>query len=312
MSPRDGLQFIAAGVGARSALVPLDEKLALVRALIAARLPFIEVGAFVSPRVTPQMADSDALAAALATPDRARGAPVLAALVPNLQHYQRFRLTRLDGVSLFVSASEAYAQANTRASIEQLAAAAVEVAHAARRDGRTLRAHLSAAFQDIADGRQPSDLSRVVDLARRLVDVGCDCVALADTNGDSNPRRVREVVHAVADAVGIERVAVHLHDRNGAGLANALAALDAGVRVFDASVGGIGGSAVAGAFRGAKAGWAGNIATEELVDMVERMGLTTGVDFDALLDAGRIVDRITRAATGSPPPGRLLREHLRG
>lgn len=310
MSPRDGLQFIAAGVGAAAHHVPLEARLQLVRRLIAANLPFIEVGAFVSPKVTPQMADTDALCAALAADP---GPPhiVLAALVPNLNHYQRFRATRLHCVSLFVSASEAYALANTRASAEDLMRAAADVAAAARHDGRTLRAHLSAAFQDIADGRRPSDLPRVIDLAQRLVQMGCECVALADTNGDSNPRRVREVVRAVADAVGLPRVAVHLHDRNGAGLANALAAFDAGVRIFDASVGGIGGSAVAGALKGENAGWAGNVATEELVDMFERMGVSTGVDPHALLDAGRIVDQITRTATGSPPPSRLLQAQLR-
>ncbi len=305
MSPRDGLQFLGGGRVDTPRIVPLEHKRALVQALRAAHLPYIEVGAFVSPKVTPQMADSDALAADL----RPAAGELLAGLVPNLKHYARLQAGPLNCVALFVSASEQYAQANTRASIEDLMRWAREVAEAARADGRALRAHVSAAFQELAADAN-FDVKTVVQLSARLLQMGCTCVALADTNGETNPRRVREVLEHVRREVGLERVAVHLHDQNGAGLANALAALDAGVRTFDASLGGIGGSATAAALKPGGKPAAGNIATEELVDMLERMGLRTGVDRAALLRAGAQLYQITQLTGDFAPPSRLLREQL--
>ncbi|MFO0839776.1 MAG: hydroxymethylglutaryl-CoA lyase [Phycisphaerae bacterium] len=305
MSPRDGLQFLGGEKTASPRLIPLEFKLRLIEALRAARLPYIEVGAFVSPKVTPQMADSDVLGPRLtARPDER-----LAALVPNARHYARFRASGLNTVALFVSASEAYAQANTRSSVEDLMTWAGEVAALARAEGKSLRAHVSAAFQELTAGAT-FDPKRVVDLTRRLIELGCACVALADTNGETNPRRIRELLAIVEREVGLEHVGVHLHDRNGAGLANALAALDAGVRTFDASLGGIGGSATAAGLKSGAARAAGNIATEELADMLERMGVQTGVDLDALARAGELLFEITRQTGDFAPPSRLLRERL--
>lgn len=332
MSPRDGLQFLGSAAAAPR-LLPLDLKVELVETLRTAGLPYIEVGAFVSPKVTPQMADTDALCARL-TP-RTAASPShstrLAALVPNVRHYARFAATSLDTVALFVSASQAYAQANAHASVDQLLEWALQVADAARADGRRLRAHVSAVFQDIASGERASNLSVVLRLIERLFHCGCDCVSLADTNGDSHPGRVADVLDSVRNAFGLDRIAVHLHDRNGAGIANALAAYQVGVRIFDASVGGIGGSIKAAGLKDTVAApsshsptssctghqprhrtpiIAGNIATEELVDMLHRMGAETGVNLDRLISAGEIIYRATRLTDDFSPPGKLLRERL--
>ncbi len=305
MSPRDGLQFLGGPSKESPALVPLARKLALIEALRAAGLRFIEAAAFVSPRVTPQMADSDALCRQAAlTP---REGEMLAALVPNAKHYERFRATSLNVVSLFVSASEEYSRRNMGAPIADAMQWAADVAQAARDDGRRLRAHVSAAFQDIAAGERDSDLATVVDISRRLAEMGCEQVALADTNGEANPRRVVEVCQAAAGAIGMQRVAVHLHDRNGWAAANAYAALEAGVRTFDACVGGLGGSATASSLiRGGRRAVAGNIATEMLVAMFERVGFRTGVDLGGLMRAGEILCDITRATGDPPPPSRML------
>lgn len=305
MAPRDGLQYLGKAADGAPRLVSLPRKLALIEALNRCGLPFIEVGAFVSPKITPQMADTDALAARLKPVPGVR----LAALVPNLRHYERLRSTTLDTVALFVSASEAYSQKNMGVSLAEALGWASAVAEAARAEGRSLRAHVSGAFQDVYSGAS-SDIDEVARTVCRLIEMGCDHVALADTNGDTHPRRVREVIEGIAVHVPLSKLAVHLHDRHGAGLANAVAALDAGVRIFDASAGGLGGSATAsGAGEGARQ-MAGNLATEELVSLFERMGFATGVDLQALIAAGRIAYEITRETGDFAPPSRLLREQL--
>lgn len=301
MSPRDGVQSLG---GSKTAprIVPTERKLALISALRAAGLQFIEATAFVSGKVMPQMADAEQIGAQL-QPDTGCQ---LAALVPNLKHYERFRLSRCDTVSLFVSASEEYSQKNMGVALETALGWAAEVAAAARTNGRRLRAHVSGAFQDVFTGAA-ADASAVARVASRLIEMGCECVALADTNGETNPRRMREILRDLRREVDVRKLGVHLHDRSGAALANALAALDEGVRVFDASVGGIGGSskAVAGGRP-----TAGNIATEELVEMLEGMGVATGVDRAKLIDAGRIIWEITQETQDAAPPSRLLREQL--
>lgn len=305
MAPRDGLQFLGANTGVAPQLITIDQKTALVAALCKAGLRFIEVGAFVSPKVTPQMADTDELVRQLAPSNGVR----FAALVPNRKHYERFRASSLDTVALFVSASEAYSQKNMGVSLAQAMDWAAEAADAARADGKTLRAHVSGAFQDVYSSTE-SDVGEVAGVVRRLIEMGCDHVALADTNGDTHPRRVRDVIRTVATEAPITAIGVHLHDRNGAGLANAVAALESGVRIFDASVGGLGGSATASKSGDGVRQMAGNLATEELVALFERMGFSTGIDAAALVDAGRIAYEITRFTGDFAPPSRLLREQL--
>ena len=149
------------------------------------------------------------------------------------------------------------------------------------------------------------DLDIVIDMTQRLVEMGCDHVALADTKGTTNPTRVRDVMREVSAAVDMSRLAIHLHDSYGMGIANALTAYECGVRIFDGSVGGLGGTPFKEHTK--SPGGGGNLATEELVCMFERMGISTGVDLDALLKAGRIVTDILKT-TGDPPSmSKLLR-----
>lgn len=292
MAARDGLQFLP--LGPRGERLPLEPRLEFIRALQACNFPYIEIGAFVSERVTPQMADTPAVCKQI----QARPGQTLAALVPNLRHYERFRQSGLQTAALFVSASEAYAQRNWGADAETVLNWALEVAQAARADGVALRAHVSAAFQDIDDPRRESDTAAVVRLAQRLIAAGCNRVALADTAGDTHPHRVRAVIQAVSALVPMDRIGVHLHDRRGIGLANAYAAYEAGVRTLDGSVGGLGGSTKA--ILDPTGEMAGNVSTEALVEMFERMGETTGIDRPALAEASRLAQELRAWRLRSP------------
>jgi len=291
MAPRDGLQALN-----RSAALALGVRLELVETLQRAGLPYIEVGSFVSPRVHLSMADTAELMGRVEP-----GAGQLAALVPNRKYYERFReAPNLDTVALFVSASEEYSLANTRMTIEEALDSASEVAAAARSDGYRLRAHLSGAFRDLIEANRPSSEEAVVAICGRLLEMGCEEVALADTDGRAAPDDIERVSCAALATLGAERIGVHLHDRYGFGLTNAYVAYGAGVRTFDAAVGGIGGSKAVGA------GAVGNIATEELVSLFQAMGVETGIDLNVLLEAAGIVGRMAAELGEPPPPSKLL------
>ena len=314
MAPRDGLQYLG-GPDAVTAgrIIPLEPRLRLCQALVAAGVRHIEVGAFVSPKGTPQMALSDDLGRQL-DPDTVPGLE-LAALVPNAAGYERFRATRLNVVAIFPTGSEAHARKNFGGrTVDQVLELAGEVAGRARADGYALRGHLSAAFQDMAVATVRSDLVTVVRVCRRMLeDFGCAYLTLADTNGTTNPARIGEVLDVVGTELGgLERIGVHLHDRFGTGIANAYAAWLHGVRIFDASLGGVGGSVAASQTAGRDGRqMVGNIATESLVTMFEGMGVHTGIDVDALVTgAGAILNEICLQAGERSPPSGMLRERL--
>ena len=308
MSPRDGLQYLGAATGR---VVSLEHRIQLIEALIAAGLRHIEVGAFVSPKGTPQMALSDDVAKRLET----RQGLELAALVPNEAGYARFRETQLNVVAVFPTASEAHARKNFGGrSVDDVLAMAAGVANLARADGYRLRGHVSAAFQDMSVATEKSDLATVVRVCRTVLhDLGCEYLTLADTNGTTNPARIGEVLEAVGDSLGgLARIGVHLHDRNGAGIANAYAAWLRGVKIFDSSLGGVGGSVAASMVGGGDGThMVGNIATESLVAMFEGMGVSTGIDVDTLMSkAGPVLNEICLAAGDFSPPSGMLRERL--
>ena len=310
MSPRDGLQYLG---GTTGKVVPLEPRVRLVNALIAAGLRHIEVGAFVSPKGTPQMALSDDLGRQL-DPQQAPGLE-LVALVPNEAGYRRFVDTRLNVVAIFPTASEIHARKNFGGrSVDEVLAMAGDVAQRAHADGYALRGHVSAAFQDMAVAAGKSDLTTVVRVCRTMLnDFGCPYLTLADTNGTTNPTRVGEVLEEVGDALGgLSRIGVHLHDRNGMGIANAYSAWLRGVRIFDASLGGVGGSVAASVASGGDGTqMVGNIATESLVAMFEGMGVNTGVDLDSLVsNAGPMLNEICLEAGDFSPPSPMLRERL--
>lgn len=311
MAPRDGLQYVGGkDAAAAGRVIPLDARVRLIDAMLAAGVRHIEVGAFVSPTGTPQMAMTDDLGKVLSA--RATGGLELAALVPNVAGYERFKASGLNVVAIFPTASEAHASRNFGGrTVDQVLAMAREVSQLALNDGFALRGHVSAAFQDMASAAAGSDVRAVARVCRVVLeDCGCEYLTMADTNGTTNPARVGEVLDAVGSVVGgLERIGVHLHDRYGTGIANAYAAWTKGVRIFDSSLGGVGGSVAASAIGGG--GMVGNIATESLVAMFEGMGISTGVDVDALMrDAGAVLKDICDAAGEFSPPSGMLRDRL--
>jgi hydroxymethylglutaryl-CoA lyase len=311
MAPRDGLQYLGGKDAVESGrIIPLESRVRLIEAMIAAGVRHIEVGAFVSPKGTPQMAMTDDLGKAL-NPGAVAGLE-LAALVPNEAGYERFKASGLNVVAVFPTASEAHATRNFGGrTVDQVLAMAGEVSRLALRDGYALRGHVSAAFQDMAMASARSDVETVARVCHVVLeDFGCEYLTLADTNGTTNPARVGDVLEAVGSKLGgLDRIGVHLHDRYGTGIANAYAAWRKGVRIFDSSLGGVGGSVAASALGGG--GMVGNIATESLVAMFEGMGVSTGIDVDALMgNAGVVLNEICEAAGEFSPPSGMLRERL--
>ena len=265
MGPRDGLQNEPDNV-------PTPAKLELVQRLAMAGLPRIEVTSFVSTKWIPQLADSDELAGLLPVFPGA----IYSALVPNEAGYERFQAAgTLQVAAFFVSASETHNRKNVNRSVAEHLERFRPVAERARADGVPLRAHVSTVCgcpyeRDVAVGA-------VVGLVRQLVALGVREISLGDTIGVGHPTQVRALVAALADAAPLERLALHLHDTYGRALANVQAGYEAGIRTFDASLGGLGGCPSA-------PGAAGNVATEDVVDLFERAGVATGVNLDALVD----------------------------
>ncbi len=279
VGPRDGLQ-------AEHATLATDDKLRFLALLADAGLREIEATSFVSPRAIPQLADADQLMARL---DRRPGVryPVL---VPNARGLERALAADVDAVCLFTAASESYVRHNIGMGIDESLLAFEPVAAAARERGWWLRAYVSTAFGCPYQGEV--DAREVVEVSRRLLELGADELAISDTVGAAGPADVRRVLDALSAAgITTDRVAFHFHDTRGTALANVMAALERGVTTFDASTGGTGGSPFA-------PGAAGNLATEDLVYLLDRQGLRHGLELEAVLRAARFVS----AALGRSEP----------
>jgi len=267
VGPRDGLQSV-------KATMPTADKLRWISALHAAGLREIEVGSFVPARLLPQLADTaDVVAHALTLP----GLTVLA-LVPNLRGAQAALAAGVHKITVPVSASPAHSMANVRKS-PQAMVEEVRLIDALRRRVAPqvgLEAAISTAFGCTLQGAVPED--EVIRLAVQCAGAGADDVGLSDTTGHANPAQVRRLFTRLRAEIGDQAGAAHMHNTRGLGLANCLAALDAGVRTFDASLGGLGGCPYA-------PGASGNVVTEDLVFMFEAMGISTGVDIAQLIHA---------------------------
>ena len=274
VGPRDGLQSI-------DTILPLAAKQAWIRALAASGLREIEVGSFVPAQVLPQLADTaDVVAHGLTIPDL-----TVAVLVPNLRGAEAAVRSGAHKLTIPFSASETHSQKNVRRTHAQMfdeVRGIVALLRALPDDKRPrLEGGLSTAFGCTYEGEVPAD--KVVRLAEQLCEAGCDEVGLADSVGFANPAQVRDLVVRVRAVTGKERFAgLHLHNTRGLGLANVVAGLEVGVETFDSSMGGIGGCPFA-------PGATGNIVTEDLVFMLEAMGLNTGVDIDKLLAAREVL-----------------------
>ena len=266
VSPRDGLQN-------QPIQVATGAKLQLAQLLAAAGLRSIEATSFVSPKAVPQMADAAELVPLLHATLPAMRTSVL---VPNLKGLERAHAAGAREIAVVLSATETMNRKNINMGLGQAAEVSEQTLAEARRLGLRTRAYVAVAFDCPFEGETPLD--EVLRLAQRMHEAGAGEVVIADTIGSASPGQVKARLAALGKVVPLTRLAVHLHDTRGMGVANAWAALEAGVRRFDASVGGIGGCPFA-------PGAAGNVATEDLVLMAERSGFSTGISLDGLLDA---------------------------
>jgi hydroxymethylglutaryl-CoA lyase len=271
VGPRDGLQNEARPV-------PTADKVAFIKALVAAGLRHVEVTSFVHPRAVPQLADAGEVFARL---PRAPGVE-LSALVPNLHGLRRAIGAGVRRIAVFTAASETFARRNINMTIDRSLEVFTEVAREARAHGITVRGYVSTAFVCPYEGEVPTE--HVVAIAQRLVDIGADTIAIGDTIGAAAPGDVERMLEAILPSIGADRIALHVHDTYGRALANVYAALRMGISSFDAAAGGLGGCPYA-------PGAAGNLATEDLVSMLDRMGVETGVDLKRLFAASSIAAR---------------------
>ena len=268
VGPRDGIQSEPTEIATR-------DKIELIDALSRTGLRFIEAVSFVSPNAVPQMADAKAVWAGIKrVPD-----VFYSALVPNQKGAEIAVAEGLDGLQVFTSVTDGYNIRNVGKTVEESFDDVAAVVAVGRDAGIPVEGTLSCAFGDPYDG--DVDPTRVAELSERMQGLGVSAISYGDTTGMATPARVAAVVDIVRDRVAGIDINMHFHDTRGTGLANVIAALDAGVDYLDASIGGMGGSPFA-------TGATGNIATEDLVHMLEDMGISTGIDLALLLDAGRL------------------------
>lgn len=276
VGPRDGLQSI-------SQIMSTESKKRWIEALALAGIPEIEVGSFVPARIFPQLADTMEIAKFAKTIEDLK----VAALVPNLKGAENAILAGVDKLTIPLSVSETHSMRNVNRTHDQMLDEVKRIVELIRDlpiDERPLvEGALSTAFGCTIEGSISED--RVVELAEALMEAGCSEVGLSDTTGYANPVQVKRLIGKVWDAIGQKHLTgIHLHNTRGQGLANVLAAVEVGLTTVDSSMGGIGGCPAA-------PGASGNIVTEDLVFLLEAMGLKTGIDFDKLLDARDVVAR---------------------
>ena len=279
VGPRDGLQN-------EKTLIPTAAKIELIDRLSATGLRTVEATSFVSPKWVPQLAD----AAEVYTGITRRPGVAYPVLVPNLQGYERARAVGADEVAVFTAASEAFNRNNINASIDESIERFRPVLERAAADGVRVRGYVSTVLGCPFQGEVP--LADVVRVARTLHTLGCYEVSLGDTIGIGTPGKARAMLKAVAAEVPMPALAIHFHDTRGQALANILACLEEGVAVVDAAVSGTGGCPYA-------PGASGNIASEDVVYMLEGMGIRTGVDLPALVATGRWLAALLGRSSGS-------------
>jgi len=283
VGPRDGLQNEPADV-------PTSAKVAFVDALSEAGHSLIEVGAFVRADRVPRMADAEAVFAAIMRRPGTR----YAALVPNSRGLERAVAAEVDEVGIFAAASDTFSLRNINQGIEASLVTYAEVCGEALGYGLPVRAYLSTAFGCPFEGDVPA--ARVVDLAERLLELGAYEVAISDTIGIAHPGQVAALLDELLRRLPPERLALHLHDTRGTALVNVYVGLQAGITTFDASSGGLGGCPYA-------PGATGNLATEDLVFMLDGLGIATGVDLERAMTAAALIE----PELGHPLPSRVYR-----
>ena len=286
VGPRDGLQNEAQPVAAA-------HKIELVHRLQAAGLKQIEVTSFVSPKWVPQMGDNTEVMAGIQRQPGVR----YSVLTPNMKGFEGALAAKADEVVIFAAASEAFSQRNINCSIAESIERFRPVAQAARDHGLRVRAAVSCALGCPYEGKIPID--KVVDVARRLLDIGSDHIGIADTIGVGTAGRVSAVMETTLKHVPLAELSGHFHDTYGQALTNIHACLQLGIHTFDASIAGLGGCPYA-------KGATGNVATEDVVYLLHGLGIHTGLDLDALLDAGVYISNVL----GRPPASRVAKALL--
>ena len=286
VGPRDGPQnekeFVATNV-----------KVELVNRLANAGLQNVESASFVSPKWVPQMADGAAVMAGI----ERRPGTIYSALTPNLRGFEAALEAKVDEIVIFGAASEAFSQKNINCSIAESIARFEPVAKAAKEAGLRVRGSISCALGCPYQGDVPVDA--VVDVVQRMKALGCDEIDIADTIGVGTAGRTREVMAAVSKVFPRERLSGHFHDTYGQAVANVYASLQEGIEIFHASVAGLGGCPYA-------KGATGNVATEDVIFLLNGLGIQTGVDLDQLVEIGDFVSR----AIGKPSASRAGRALL--
>jgi isopropylmalate/homocitrate/citramalate synthase len=288
VGPRDGLQN-------EKVTVPAEAKVEYITALADAGLKVIEAGAFVSPKWVPQMADTAEVFREIPK-DPGVEYPVL---VPNMKGLERAIEAGVKSIAIFTAASDTFNKRNINMSIDESFANYAPVAAKARSEGMRVRGYVSTAFGCPYEGDVPPE--KVLEVVARLLDLGCYEVSVGDTIGVGTPMQVQGVIGILLQVVPAHRLAMHFHDTRGTALANTLASLEMGIATFDASSGGLGGCPYA-------PGASGNLATEDLIYMMERMGIETGVNLDRLVAASSII----APYLDHPLPGRYLQACTKG
>ncbi|MCW9001893.1 MAG: hydroxymethylglutaryl-CoA lyase [Rhodospirillales bacterium] len=281
VGPRDGLQN-------EPQTVPTAVKIDLIDRLTAAGLPVVEVGSFVSPKWVPQMADTADVLAGISPGEGVRY-PVL---TPNMVGFEAAMKVGVGEIAIFGAASETFSQKNINCSIEQSFERFAPICADANEQGIRVRGYVSCVLGCPYEGDVAP--AAVADVARRLLEMGCYEVSLGDTIGVGTPRKAVELIDVVSESMPVERIAVHFHDTYGQALANIYAAMSKGIAVIDSSVAGLGGCPYA-------KGASGNVASEDVLYMLDGMGVETGVDLDALCAAGRFISE----HLGRPPSSRV-------
>jgi hydroxymethylglutaryl-CoA lyase len=281
VGPRDGLQN-------EKMPVSVERRIAFIEALLAAGLHTVEVGAFVSPKAIPQMRGSDEVLRGISRHTDGE----FHVLVPNEKGYEAARAAGAKVIAVFGSASEGFSRANINCSVAESIERFKPVIARAHADGIKVRGYISCVLGCPYDGETRPQA--VVDVAKILWDLGCYEVSLGDTIGVGTPRKARELLRAVAGYVPIAHLAMHFHDTYGQALANLYAGMEEGARVIDSAAGGLGGCPYA-------PGATGNVATEDVVYMLEGLGVATGVDMTRLLAATNEISKLI----GRPPVSRV-------
>jgi hydroxymethylglutaryl-CoA lyase len=283
VGPRDGLQNEAQ-------IVPMATKVALIERLAEAGLSVVEAGSFVSPKWIPQMADTAEVLAQL----RRRAGVSYPVLVPNMKGFEAARASGVEEIAIFGAASEKFSQRNINCSIAESLERFAPVAAAARQQGMRVRGYISCVVDCPYEG--PIAPQAVADVAAKLLALGCYEISLGDTVGTGTPARIQAMIERVATVVPRERLAVHFHDTYGQALANILASLETGIATVDSSVAGLGGCPYA-------KGASGNVASEDVLYLLDGLGIRTGVDMARLAAAGRFIS----AALGREPVSKVAR-----